>query len=72
MWVIVRSADNFIYNYNIGLYAFPEQRNNSSAVVGAVLGTLTTVLIITVMITITVLFILSWRVSLASAYKDLM
>lgn len=72
MWVIVRSADNFIYNYNIGLYAFPEQRNNSSAVVGAVLGTLTTVLIITVTITITVLFILSWRVSLASAYKDLM
>jgi hypothetical protein len=46
------------------MYAPPEQRNNSSAVVGGVLGTLTVVLIIAVTITVTVLFMLSWRVSL--------
>ena len=46
------------------MYTISEQRNNSSAVVGAVLGTLTVVLIVTVTIVVTVLFILSWRVSL--------
>ena len=51
-------------SYRMCIYATPEHRNNSSAVVGAVLGTLTVVLIITVTIIVTVLFILSWRVSL--------
>ena len=51
------------------MYVTPDQRNNSSAVVGAVLGTLTVVLIVTVTITVTVLFVLSWRVSLTMSNK---
>lgn len=50
------------------MYITSEQRNNSSAVVGAVLGTLTVVLVVAVTITIAVLFILSWRVSLTVQY----
>ena len=50
------------------MYITSEQRNNSSAVVGAVLGTLTVVLVVAVTITVAVLFILSWRVSLTVQY----
>ena len=42
---------------------FCPAQNSSAEVVGAVLGVMTVVLIIAVTITITVLFVLGWRVS---------